>query len=134
MKKIILNLFLLQGFFAFTFDANAEGLDMDDSCGIVSKDIFKNSEKYLSQLKSINNNPYQYFLILKTDTKNVKNECIVLVNLELKLTEYIDKDKKQDFREIRDCRENTSLVGRPEYLRTYLYQFVRQKIDACLLN
>ena len=107
---------------------------MDDSCGIVSRDIFKNSENYLSQLKSINNNPYQYFLILKTDTKNVKNECIVLVNLELKLTEYIDKDKKQDFREIRGCRENTSLLGRPEYLKAYLYQFVRQKIDACLLN
>jgi hypothetical protein len=134
MKKIIPTLFVLQSFFAFIFNVNAEGININDSCEIVSKDIFKNSEKYISQLKSINNNPYQYFLFLKTDSKNVNTECIVLVNLELKLTEYMDKDKKQNFVETRSCGENTSLAGKPEYLRAYLHQFVRQKIDTCLLN
>jgi hypothetical protein len=73
-------------------------------------------------------------LFLKTDAKNVKNECIVLVNFELKLTEYIDQKKKQDSKENRVCRENTSLLLKPEDIKAYFNQYVYQKIDACLLN
>jgi hypothetical protein len=64
----------------------------------------------------------------------VNTECIVLVNFELKLTEYIDQNKKQGSKQIQSCRENTSLVGTPENLKTYLYQFIHQKLDACLLD
>jgi hypothetical protein len=95
---------------------------------------FKNVEQYLGQIKSSKNNPYQYFLFLKTDSKYVNNECIVLVNFEFKLTEYIDQKKIQDSKENRVCRENTSLLLKPENLKAYFYQYVRQKIDACLLN
>ena len=134
MKKILLILFLLQFIFLSISNAKAETLDVDKSCVIVTEDAFKNAEQHLGKVKSIKNNPYQYFLFLKTDTKNVKNECIVLVNFELKLTEYIDKKKKQDSKENQVCRENTSLVLKPENLKAYFYQYVHQKIDACLPN
>jgi uncharacterized protein YigA (DUF484 family) len=134
MKKIIFILFFLQIFFLSVANAKAEVLNINKSCEIVTQDAFKNAEPYLGQIKSIKNNPYQYFLFLKTDAKNVKNECIVLVNFELKLTEYIDQKKKQDSKENRVCSENTSLLLKPENLKAYFYQYVHQKIDACLLN
>ena len=134
MKKIIFILFFLQIFFLSVANAKAELLNINKSCEIVTEDAFKNAEPYLGQIKSIKNNPYQYFLFLKTDAKNVKNECIVLVNFELKLTEYIDQKKKQDSKENRVCRENTSLLLKPENLKAYFNQYVYQKIDACLLN
>jgi hypothetical protein len=134
MKRKILILFLLQITILSISNAKAETLDVDKSCEIVTEDAFKNAEQHLGKVKSINNNPYQYFLFLKTDTKNVKNECIVLVNFELKLTEYIDQKKKHDSKENPVCRENTSLLLKPENLQAYFYQYIHQKIDACLPN
>lgn len=134
MKKILLILVVLQSFLAYISSAKAEALDINKPCGIVTEDIFRNAKQYLGQSKSIKNNPYQYFLFLKTGSKNVNSECIVLVNFEFKLTEYIDQNKNQDFREKRVCRENTSLLVKPESLKAHLYEFVHQKLDDCLLD
>jgi hypothetical protein len=134
MKKIILTIFLLQNFFLSVSNAKAEVLEINKSCEIITEDAFKNAEQHISKTKSIKNNPYQYFLLLKTSAKKVNSECIVLVNFELKLTEYIDQKKKQDSKENQVCRENTSLLLKPENLKAYFYQYVHQKIDACLHN
>ena len=134
MKRTILILFLLKITFLSVSNANADTLDVKKSCEIVTEHAFKNAEHYLGKIKSIKNNPYQYFLFLKTDSKNVKNECIVLVNFELKLNEYIDQKKKREIKENLVCRENTSLLLNPKNLKAYFYHYVHQKIDSCLDN
>jgi len=135
MKKIItLVLFLLQSSFATASESTAEELGINKPCGIFTEASLEDAVQYLGKIKSAKNNPYEHFLFLKTDSKNVGAECVVLVNVKLKLTEYIDKFKKQKPKEIRVCTENTSLLGTPENLKAYLYKFVHQKLDACLVN
>jgi len=135
MKKIItLVLFLLQSFFASASETNTEEVGIYKPCGIFTEASFEDAIQYLGQIKSAKNNPYEHLLFLRTDSQKVGGECVVLVNVKLKLTEYIDKNKKQKAKEIRVCGENTSLLGTPDNLKAYLYQFVHQKLDACILN
>lgn len=135
MKKIItLVLFLLQSSVVSASDAKAEEVGINKPCGIFTEASFEDAIQYLGKIKSVKNNPYEHLLFLKTDSQEVGGECVVLVNVRLKLTEYIDHNKKQKAKEIRVCGENTSLLGTPDNLKAYLYQFVHQKLDACIVN
>jgi len=135
MKQIItLVLFLLHSSFVSASETKADEIAINKPCGIFTEASFEDAIQYLGQIKSVMNNPYEHLLFLKTDSQELGGECIVLVNVRLKLTEYIDNNKKQKAKEIRTCSENTSLLGTPGNLKAYLYQFVHQKLDACLLN
>ena len=135
MKKIItLALFMLQNSFVSAAETKPDESGVNKPCGIFTEASFEDAVQYLGQIKSVKSNPYEHFLLLKTDSQKVGGECVVLVNVKLKLTEYIDKAKKQKPKEIRVCSENTSLLGTPENLKAYLYHFVHQKLSACLLE
>lgn len=135
MKKIItLLLCALYSSLAFSGNEKNQADAAGSHCGISTETSVANAVHYMGQLKTLQNNPYEHFLLLSTVAKNIGSECTVVVDFKLKLNEYAQNQNSLSNRsnEIYLCSENTSLLGSADGLGNYLHQFIQTKIDACI--